>query len=218
MEFTIKEYKSPVKVYHYPGNTLFIYFQYNLVDPTKLKKNNHIILIDRFKKFFLAGIDGYFENFRDLLYWLKSQIEKLAPKKIVVIGCSLGGFSAILFGHLLNAQFVYSFGATTCLDAKKLANWGDTRYKLERDLLIIDALNNSSSKILQYMDLANLDLDESVTQIMLFFSIKIPVDIRHARNISSHKKVIEKPVMTQKDDHIANITEILPLIIKQHSK
>lgn len=213
MEFTLKEYKSPVKCYYYQGEILYIYFQYNLFDPTKIKKHSHIILIDRFKKFFLAGIDNYFNDFRDTLNWLKQQIELLDPKKVVIIGCSLGGFPAILFGYLLKATYVYTFGATTCLDAEKLAVWGDTRYKNERHLLLLDTISKSNSKIIQYLDLKNLNLVEHGTQYMIFFTKHIPVDRLHAKNIE-RKGIILKEVDTKKDHHIANIAEILPKIIK----
>jgi hypothetical protein len=212
MEITLKEYKEPVKVYYYPGDTLFIYFQYNLVDPPQIKKNNHIILIDRHKRFFMAGIDGYFRNFRDTLNWLKSQIKKLAPRKVVVVGCSSGGFAAILFGNLLGVSAVYAFGATTCLDSKKLESWGDARYADQRASLLIEAVERSNSIILGYLDLRNLDYSGE-TRYALFYSDKIAVDKHHAENMPSSSNILKKAVSTHSEHHIANIKSLLPKII-----
>ncbi len=51
---------------------------------------------------------------------LKSDIKNINPKYVTVIGTSGGGFSAILFGHLLKANFVHAFGPTTYINPVSL--------------------------------------------------------------------------------------------------
>src|SRR5690606_7024966 len=66
----------------------------------------HILVRDLQKQWYVEGVSSKW-NSPDLL--LQRLRELCSNYMIYTIGCSAGGFGAILFGSLLNAKKVYSF-------------------------------------------------------------------------------------------------------------
>lgn len=74
---------------------------------TRIKKaSKHIFLRDISKQHYLNGINNEINSSDKLLEFLKRETE---GSKIITIGASSGGFAAVLFGILLNAEYIFSF-------------------------------------------------------------------------------------------------------------
>lgn len=82
---------------------------------------NRILLKDPTKRVYLRGIGGNLNSLNKLLHQLKSDIESINPKAVSVIGTSGGGYAAILYGHLLKANFVHAFGPTTQINSMSIS-------------------------------------------------------------------------------------------------
>ena len=68
--------------------------------------SKHIFLRDIKKQWYLTGINSNINNPEKLLGWLKAETEGY---KIITVGSSAGGYAAVLYGQLLNAEKIYSF-------------------------------------------------------------------------------------------------------------
>ena len=66
----------------------------------------HIFLRDIKKQWYLSGINGELDSIERLLHFLKKETEGY---RIITLGSSAGGFAAVLFGQLLDADRIYSF-------------------------------------------------------------------------------------------------------------
>lgn len=68
--------------------------------------DKHIFIRDIKKQWYLTGISAECNSIEKLGAFLKKEIEGY---KVICIGSSAGGFAAVLFGSILNAEAIYSF-------------------------------------------------------------------------------------------------------------
>ncbi len=66
----------------------------------------HIFLRDIKKQWYVSGINSTINTPKKLLEFL---MRETSGFKIITLGSSAGGFAAILYGQLLNAELIYSF-------------------------------------------------------------------------------------------------------------
>ncbi|MEM9383860.1 MAG: hypothetical protein AAGA68_02285 [Pseudomonadota bacterium] len=76
---------------------------------------SRILCRDVHDRAYLEGFDSSTPCLDAALDWLHGQIERLAPKRTLFIGNSVGAFAALLYGHLLGADTVQAFAPITCL-------------------------------------------------------------------------------------------------------
>lgn len=84
---------------------------------TGLSGYSRILLLDTSQTCYMGGLPPLFADYAALLAHLRESIARLAPRKIICIGASSGGFAALLFGHELGADYVHAFSPYTYLDA-----------------------------------------------------------------------------------------------------
>ncbi len=70
------------------------------------KGSKHIFLRDIKKQWYLTGINKELNSIEKVLEYLKSETKGY---RIITIGSSAGGYAAVLFGQLLNAETIFSF-------------------------------------------------------------------------------------------------------------
>lgn len=75
------------------------------------------------------GVDGVSANIIDTAEFLVDKIEEMGVKKVALIGGSSSGYAALLFGLLLDADFVYAFCPQTFLDEENRSKAGDSRWE-----------------------------------------------------------------------------------------
>jgi hypothetical protein len=122
---------------HPSSDTLIIAFtgiaaQFNAIQPfdffklTGLYDYHRILVRERRRNCYLKGVDE--TGFDGLLDRLKSEIQQIAPKQVMVLGTSAGGYAALLFGWLLEADYVHAFSPFTFFDLGNLIRSGDYRH------------------------------------------------------------------------------------------
>lgn len=80
---------------------------------TKTLGYSRILLRDKFEMHYHHGVDRKRRDWPSLLDYLGSQIEELAPQKVICIGTSSGGYAALVAGYYLGADYVHAFAAQT---------------------------------------------------------------------------------------------------------
>lgn len=76
-------------------------------------------------RYYMTGLRNSSSSLEDTLTLIENIIDNKQYKKIIALGCSAGGYAAILFGHLLNFDKVLAFSPQTVLNHKKTLLIGD---------------------------------------------------------------------------------------------
>lgn len=103
--------------------------KFNMIQPfdffklTGLLKYNRILVREPWFYSYLKGIDE--TGLDGLVERLREQIREIAPKKIIFMGVSAGGYAALLFGHLLEPDYVHAFSPFTYFDIRNVLRNGD---------------------------------------------------------------------------------------------
>lgn len=74
----------------------------------------HIFIRDIKKKHYLCGINSSLDSIEKVIGFLKEETEGY---RIITVGSSSGGFAAVLFGQVLNAERIYCFNSQFVLDS-----------------------------------------------------------------------------------------------------
>jgi hypothetical protein len=96
-----------------------------LVDPllflrtTRLLQHNLVIFRDSQLAFYQRGLLPDLGTFEACLQWQRTFTTQLSHvRRVFCIGTSMGAYAALLFGHLLSAEEVWSFAPSTTLTGK----------------------------------------------------------------------------------------------------
>ena len=81
---------------------------------------------------------------------LRSLICSIRPSRLITIGQSMGGYGAIMFGMLLNADRIVAFGPLSHLDPREAVRYGDLRFLAVMERLQLDPPKSA------YLDLPKL--------------------------------------------------------------
>ena len=100
-------------------------------ETTKTLGYNRILLRDPYYMHYHYGVDRERRDWPRLIAYLKQEIARLEPKKVLCVGTSSGGYAALIAGHHLKADFVHAFGPQTkiALDRDAIRN---ARHSLNR--------------------------------------------------------------------------------------
>jgi hypothetical protein len=114
---------------------------FDFLRSTELLNYNRILLRDRSRTCYMNGIPPVADGLAALVALLRQHIDEHAPKCTLFIGSSGGSHAAILFGHLLGADYVHAFSPHTNIDpaycrasevSKDVEAFGDTLDRLDR--------------------------------------------------------------------------------------
>ena len=133
----------------------------------------HIFVRDVFKQWYLKGINSELDSIEKLAAFLKKET---AGYEVVTVGSSAGGYAAILFGHIIEAETILAFNPQFELKSKLT-----TSNELVNPLLF----RLKDTKVQRYFDLTTL-FDTPCTNIFYFFSEESPKDIRQYRHIEGN--------------------------------
>jgi hypothetical protein len=104
----------------------------------------HIFIRDIQKQWYIEGINKEFNTIEKILDFLKNETKGY---KVTTMGSSAGGFAAVLFGILLNADRIYSFNGQF-----------DISYRLKDSNDIVDPLLFKNKSKDQYNKWYNLEM------------------------------------------------------------
>jgi len=149
-------------------------------------KYNCIFVKDILFSWYFRGIPGHGNTIDEVVESLKDIISTFEYSKLITLGYSAGGYAAILFGCLLAADKVISFGPqTTLIDSPSLL--GPVRIN---DIKKLYALN--PDMLSKYCDLLNLD-NTRVNKIIIYYGDTVlpvsPNDIIMAERMNSWSNV-----------------------------
>ena len=127
-------------------------FQFRkLLSQVNIKK---IFVRDVHDAWYNKGLKNIVDSIEGIAEYLKEQIEQIKPKKLITLGSSSGGYAALLFGYLLNAD-------------KSIAFSPQTKIPRPRPFPDEDLLAGCDSK---YFDLLDLEWETIKTKFQIHYS------------------------------------------------
>ncbi|MBR9921786.1 MAG: hypothetical protein GYB31_13180 [Bacteroidetes bacterium] len=136
-----------------------------------------IFVRDNRKSWYHGGIIGLGDTIDESLPPLKKLIRESGAKKVVTLGNSMGGYAAILYAVLLEADEVLAFAPTT------FANWKN-RFKYWDHRGHFKYLKNAIKKPFKYYDLLKVPGIEK-PKINIFFDTDYRTDRSHAQHLGN---------------------------------
>lgn len=105
-------------------------------------------------------------HFQNLLNFING-FRKYRHKSLYTIGCSSGGYAAILYGHYLNVNKCISFAPQTCLNLEKKKEMNDDRWIKKCEIVekIVDKHLLSLSNIIPFNMTTNLYFSDELDEL-----------------------------------------------------
>ena len=157
----------------------FIFYNF-LKSYTNIDK---LFLRDVKGRYYLTGLKNTSNNYEDTLDFYKTLISKKKYKRVVGIGCSAGGFAAILYGLQLNFDKIIAFSPQTVLNNKKDTLIKDI-YNAPKTCVWLRNLNKNNINYQKALDLKNFG--PFTSKIDIHYSLKgnKGIDKKHAEYLS----------------------------------
>ncbi len=122
---------------------------------TGLLAYSRILLRDDTRTCYLAGLPPFADDVAGIAALVQQHLRELAPQKTIVIGPSGGSHAAILFGHLIGADYVHAFSPYVNLDPEWIGQFGHPADS-ERFADSIERLADVPAASRQYYDLRSV--------------------------------------------------------------
>jgi pimeloyl-ACP methyl ester carboxylesterase len=126
------------------------------------------------------GVPGFGDSIDAVAGSLRTIIEQQGPERVIALGSSAGGFAALVFGTLLEADLVLCFAPQTMLDPDWLAKIGDIRWRHRLNALV--ALGGPDSR---YVDVREAILRDrrADTAYEVHYPASLDWDVHHAQHL-----------------------------------
>jgi len=105
-------------------------------------------------RYYLFGLGKHSDNINNTYEFIKNIYSNKKYNKIIVLGCSSGGYASILYGNMLKVDRIIVFSPQTIINENKKV-LGDNRFDNTCNYII----NNIDEKYKKYLDLNNIDLN-----------------------------------------------------------
>ena len=89
---------------------------------------NRILVRDIRNGWYHRGVSGLGTHVDEIAATLRGLVHSIRPSRVLTIGQSMGGYAAIMFGMLLDADRIIAFGPLSHLDPEEAACYGDLRF------------------------------------------------------------------------------------------
>lgn len=116
--------------------------------------HSRILCRDPKRLWYHEGMEDRHGNIAEATERLSAKIDELAPKTVIVAGNSTGGYAALLFGHLLQSDYVHAFSPQTCLEPGHVRSY--RRLDTPEKVNAYRKLWSSSRATREYFDLAQV--------------------------------------------------------------
>lgn len=155
----------------------------------------HRVIEDRFGRivflrdvrlnFYVDGINSSVNSIDELINMIRPLTKDY---ELTTVGCSSGGYLAMILGMSLNAKKVFSFGGQIDLTV-----WGGAGNKLHfSDFTALYSRRNKSSYA-KWFSLQNI-VQQSKTKVYHFYGGKCQADIIQASIMNSHNNIFRFPI------------------------
>lgn len=195
-----KDKWNDTDAYHYENNnsdTLIVTFAgmgwkksiptfifHNFLTPYTVDK---LFLRDIKMRYYLTGLKHCTDNFEQTVEFIKNMTIDKGYKKIIAIGCSSGGYAAILYGNLLNFTKIIAFNPQTVLNDKKESLIGDI-YNAPKTCRWLRNLHKEDANYQKTLDLMNYSPFSSEIDIHYSVGGNKGIDRNHALYLASDLK------------------------------
>lgn len=140
---------------------------------------NKIYMRDLSQTWYHSGLPGISKNIDETAFFLRRKIGESDTNKVVVLGNSMGGYAAILFGLLIKADIVHAFSPHTFIHVSDYI-----RYKQQ----IQYVHNNFSSK---YFDLKDvIQAHNNTGEFNLYYDSTNRLDKKHVMHLKGERNVV----------------------------
>lgn len=150
---------------------------------------NKIYIRDLYQSWYHRGIPRIAKNIDDIAKYIMQELKRYLQKQLIVCGNSMGGYAAMLFGFLLNADIVHAFSPQTFISKGKRTFYGDNRWKKEIEVTY-EAMNASPA----YFDIKEPLSGKAVkTEFHIYYSCMDRLDKIHAERMKDNPRIILHP-------------------------
>jgi pimeloyl-ACP methyl ester carboxylesterase len=146
-------------------------------------------LRDLTQSWYHHGVAGVGDDIPAVADYLSGVIRRNGITRTVLVGNSGGGYAALLFGQLLNADEVHAFRPTTYIDPKLRADNNDGRYQEFLDRMLAGRGIDS-----RYVDLVPVLEREGKTEFHVYYQTPDALDSLHAVRLGEIDRVVLHPV------------------------
>ncbi len=153
-------------------------------------------------RYYISGLKNSTSTFEETIDMYRGLINKKKYKRIVAIGCSAGGYAAILYGQILGFDKVIAFSPQTVLTNRKEDLIGDI-YNAPRTCQWLRSLNPDNAEYQKALDLNNYRPFKTSIDIHYSVNGNKGADKKHAIYLQSENcNVFEHPG----NDHMIALT------------
>ncbi len=142
---------------------------------------NRIYVRDLTQSWYQMGLPGLADNVEEVSLVLKEKISELNANKVVFIGNSMGGYAAILFGILLNADIVHAFSPQTFINRFHRFIYRDRRWRK----YLTNVYKNSHKKYFDLRKVIHQDSRKLHCEINIYYSSNHRLDKIHAEHMKN---------------------------------
>jgi|25_taG_2_1085351.scaffolds.fasta_scaffold00117_22 hypothetical protein len=149
-----------------------------------------IFLRDFNQAWYHKGVTRKINSIESVKEFLQEKILLGKYQSVCLVGNSMGGFAAILFGTLLGVDNVICFSPQTFLNRGRRWFIGEKRWQKELELIYND--KRITQKIFDLKTV--LSANDCIPFIQIFFSVHCKLDAIHAKRLEKYKNVILHPL------------------------
>lgn len=120
-------------------------------EAANLTKVSKLVITDASHRLCLGGFPPEIPTFFDFVNFLQQEKAARRPEQLIVVGTSLGGYTALLVGHLLKADQVVVFGPCCYLDKQIAQRMNDPA--LRKNKTFVDNINKLPVEVKNFFDL-----------------------------------------------------------------
>jgi len=152
-----------------------------------------LFLRDVKMRYYLTGLKNNTSNLEESVEFIKKLTTQKEYKKIIAIGCSAGGYAAILYGNLLKFDKVIAFAPQVVLNNKKEEIIGDI-YNAPNTCKWLTNKNKDNTFYQKCLDLKNFAPLNTSIDIHYAEKGNNGIDKKHAEYLENENcKIIEHP-------------------------
>jgi hypothetical protein len=146
-----------------------------------------IFIRDVSQAWYQNGLPGVGENVDQIADYLQKRISEANGHRVITLGNSMGGYAALLFGWLLQADEAYAFSPQTFIDVKQRLLRLDFRWQRE-----IRKIHRDGRSTRKYMDLVRVFRSQprASTECHVYYCSESRLDRCHAKRMGCFPNVV----------------------------